>query len=283
MQPERAAHGVELAIRLSVPDEPISKEPMQQPLQRLHLLYHELRAGVSRYSYVVETELFERHLDLFAQLRAAKGCDLWPELTFDDGHISNYDLAAPLLQAKGLNAQFFITVGWTGTKSGYMGWNELRALHEAGFSIGAHGWTHILLTHCNEQKLQDELKKSRLTLEDRLGSSIAAISLPGGRYNRRVLAACAKAGYTQIYTSEPKIESIPPGTTIGRVNILGNMQPEWIEKLFTPESVLLSKLQRKYRIKSAAKKMLGDGLYNRIWGLVNHREPETDYGRNGAE
>ena len=118
-------------------------------------------------------------------------------------------LPLPILQSRGLTAQFFITVGWTGKKPGYMGWPELRALHESGQMIGAHGWSHTLLTHCSEKDLQTELSSARLTLEDKLGTSITTMSLPGGRYNRRVLAACQEAGYTQIYTSVPRAETLP--------------------------------------------------------------------------
>ena len=92
-----------------------------------------------------------------------------PEVTFDDGHISNFEYALPILQSQNLKAQFFITVGWSGRRPGYMGWTELRQMHEAGQSIGAHGWTHSLLTHCNEKDLNFELGNARLTLEDKLG------------------------------------------------------------------------------------------------------------------
>lgn len=263
--------------------ESISGVQEHQPLHRLYLLYHELRPGESRYSYVLEAGSFERHMDLITRMREAKSCALWPEITFDDGHISNIDLAAPILQSRGLTARFFITAGWTGNKLGYMGWAELRSLHEAGNSIGAHGWTHKLLTHCNNDELRTELSKSRLTLEDRLGTSIATMSLPGGRSNRRVLDACAEVGYTQIYTSVPRAERLPLGATVGRVNIHGSVKPEWIAKLFEPDGSALSRLGRQYRMKEAAQRMLGDRLYARLWALMNRREPGTDGGEEGAE
>ena len=93
-----------------------------QPPRGLHLLYHELRDG-SEYSYVCETTTFERHIDLIDRLRKAEG-NLRPEVTFDDGHISNYEVALPKLQSRGIAARFFITVGWAGKKPGFMGWRE---------------------------------------------------------------------------------------------------------------------------------------------------------------
>jgi peptidoglycan/xylan/chitin deacetylase (PgdA/CDA1 family) len=225
--------------------------------------------------------MFNQHLDLFVRLRAAQ-C-VWPELTFDDGHISNLEVAAPMLQSRGMTAHFFITAGWTGKKQGYMGWADLQALHQAGHTIGGHGWSHTLLTHCSDSELQKELREARLTLEDKLGTSITTMSLPGGRHNSRVLAACEQAGYSEIYTSIPRAESLPLGATIGRLNILGDMQPEWIAKLFEPDGKLLDSLGKQYRRKEAVKKLLGDTLYAKLWALVNRKEPETDGGEDAAE
>ena len=249
---------------------------MGKPSQRLYLLYHELRPSVSRYSYVVETAEFERHLQLFLQLRQSGKPGLWPEVTFDDGHESNFTSAFPLLQSNAIQALFFITVGWTDRRSGYMGWQQLRALHDAGQLIGAHGWTHTLLTHCGQRDLLTELNKAKMVLEDKLGTPITSMSLPGGRYNRRILDACQEAGYTRIFTSIPKAESEPAGLTVGRVNVRGDMQLERISKLLQPESNILSGMERQYRMKSAAKTLLGDQLYEKFWAVMNRKEAANE-------
>jgi peptidoglycan/xylan/chitin deacetylase (PgdA/CDA1 family) len=254
-----------------------------QPQGRLYLLYHELRPSRSSYSYVVETEEFEKQVDLFRKLRDTEGPGLWPEITFDDGHISNFEFGLPVLESRAIKASFFITVGWTGQKQGYMGWQELRALHQAGQRIGAHGWSHALLTHCNPSELHRELVDARLTLEDKLGTSITTMSLPGGRYNRRILTACQEAGYTQIFTSIPRAEPDPPGPIVGRLNIRGDMSLEWITKLLQPASNLLDGLERQYQIKAAAKSLLGDRLYEKVWALLNRKESDTDRGETAAQ
>lgn len=256
---------------------------MQEPLRRLYLLYHELRPSESQYSYVMDTRTFEEHVDLFAGLRKAESSSLWPEVTFDDGHISNFEFAAPILQSREMTAHFFITVGWTGKKPGYMGWPELRSLHQAGHLIGAHGWTHTLLTRCSEKDLQTELNSARFVLEDKLGTSITTMSLPGGRYNRFVLSACEQAGYTQVYTSAPRAESLPLGATVGRLNILGGMRPEWISDLFQPNSSVLSSVGRQYQMKKAAKTLLGDRMYEKLWAVLNRKEPDSGDGEDDAE
>ncbi|MCU1248552.1 MAG: polysaccharide deacetylase family protein [Edaphobacter sp.] len=255
---------------------------MTQPRGRLYLLYHELRHHRSDYSYVVETGEFEKHIDLFLKVRDTEGSELWPEVTFDDGHISNFEFGVPVLQSRAIKARFFITVGWTGQRRDYMGWQELRELLQAGQLIGAHGWSHALLTHCNASELHRELVDARLTLEHKLGIPITTMSLPGGRYNRRILTACHEAGYTQIFTSIPRAEPDPAADTIGRLNIRGDMSLEWIAKLLQPGSNLLSGLERQYQVKAAAKSLLGDRLYEKVWALLNRQETETDMRKAAA-
>jgi peptidoglycan/xylan/chitin deacetylase (PgdA/CDA1 family) len=261
------------AKNLSV--ETMSKDQAAQPRRKLYLLYHELRPYGSRYSYAIENELFTKHVELFAQLRESIDV-LYPEITFDDGHSSNFEYALPILESRNLKAHFFITAGWTGSRSGFMGWDELRFLQKAGHTIGAHGWSHTLLTHCDVRQLQKELDGARKKLEDRLGAVVKTMSLPGGRYNRRILGACEQAGYTQIYTSIPRSEPTPPGSMIGRLNIRGDMTPEWLAKLLDPKSGVLTSLGRQYRWKEVAKTILGDRMYERAWALLNGKEPDVE-------
>jgi peptidoglycan/xylan/chitin deacetylase (PgdA/CDA1 family) len=207
-------------------------------------------------------------------MRKAESPGLWPEVTFDDGHISDFDYALPALLSRGLSARFFITVGWTGKKPGYMGWPELRALHESGQLIGAHGWSHALLTRCAPGDFDVELRKAKSVLEDKLGTSITTMSLPGGRYNRQVLAACREAGYTQVYTSVPRAEHESLGFTVGRLNVRGDWSADWIKNLLQPGSHVLAKMARHYRIKAVAKTVVGDRLYEKLWALLNRKEPD---------
>lgn len=260
----------------------MSKDQTAQPRRKLYLLYHELRPHGSKYSYAIENELFTKHIELFVQLRENSNA-LYPELTFDDGHSSNFEYALPILESHNLKAHFFITAGWTGSRPGYMGRDELRSIQRAGHTIGAHGWSHTLLTHCDARQLRTELDGARKELEDRLGSAVTTMSLPGGRYNRRVLGACEQAGYTQIFTSIPRSEPSVSGSMVGRLNIRGDMTPEWLTKLLNPKSGVLASLGRQYKWKETAKTMLGDRLYEKVWALLNGKEPDVEGSEAAAE
>jgi hypothetical protein len=247
-------------------------------MNRLFLLYHELRPLPSSYSYALECAEMDRHCELFASLRQRDSAALWPEITFDDGHRSNYEHALPILQRHGLDAHFFITAGWIGERAGYMDRAELRALHSAGQPIGAHGWSHKLLTHCSPQELDQELGGARKLLEDCLGQPVTTMSLPGGRMNRRVLEACWNAGYTEVFTSIPQtVPAVrPPRSTTGRLNIRSGISLSALEDLLQPGSGALVRLQRQERLKGAARSVLGDSLYARLWAMLNRQESETN-------
>lgn len=241
----------------------------------LHLLYHELSPEKSEYTYALATGSFEKHLQLFRRLSAEGSSTLKPEITFDDGHVSNFEYALPMLSAHEVVARFFITAGWTSQRAGYMTWEQLRELEQAGQEIGAHGWSHTLLTHCTEVELTHELSDARLLLEDKLGTPVTTLSLPGGRFNRRVLDACERAGYTQVFTSIPRAESSSSTPLMGRLNLHSDADVPWLERIFEPESPALRRLNRQYRLKEAMQRTLGDGLYAKLWALVNRPDPEA--------
>ena len=65
-------------------------------------------------------------------------------LTFDDSVVSHATFVAPLLQAHGFGATFFITEGFEFLvdKKHYMTWDQIKALDAAGFEIGNHTRHH---------------------------------------------------------------------------------------------------------------------------------------------
>ena len=244
----------------------------QSDVDRLYLLYHELRPEDSRYAYAMSSGRFAEQLALFARLRRDPGLPLLPEITFDDGHRSDIHIALPLLAEHGLRAAFFITAGWTNRRADYMTGNDLRDLHRQGHTVGAHGWSHTLLTQCSSARLRSELADSRNFLENELGATVDTMSLPGGRANRRVFAAASELGYRQVFTSAPRPEPSPSAPVLGRLNLRGDATLPWISDLLAPDRRLLDRLRREDRLKQAAKHLLGDSLYAKLWNVVNRAE-----------
>ena len=118
-------------------------------------------------------------------------------LTFDDGHLSNHDLALPILLNNKLKATFFITAGLIGTDE-TMNWGQIRSLHRAGMEIGSHTLTHRPPSTLTDEELRHELVKSRCILEDGLGAPVTSISSPTGFFNPRMCAIARESGYRAL-------------------------------------------------------------------------------------
>ncbi|MCC6589420.1 MAG: polysaccharide deacetylase family protein [Bryobacterales bacterium] len=63
-------------------------------------------------------------------------------LTFDDAVKSHRAFVAPLLKELGFGASFFVTHNWMNDTANFMSWQDIAELHEMGFEIGNHSWTH---------------------------------------------------------------------------------------------------------------------------------------------
>ena len=63
-------------------------------------------------------------------------------LTFDDAVKSHRTFVAPLLKDLRLQATFFVTHRWMDDTENFMSWQDIAEIHEMGFEIGNHSWTH---------------------------------------------------------------------------------------------------------------------------------------------
>lgn len=122
-------------------------------------------------------------------------------LTFDDGHVSHFDLAAPFLKEHGMKGIFFISSGLTGTDR-YMTWDQVRQLAADGFDIGSHGLNHVPLTGLSEARISEEIEGSKKTIEDKLGRAVMSFSVPRGFFHSRIQDFARRAGYRFVFTSE---------------------------------------------------------------------------------
>lgn len=122
-------------------------------------------------------------------------------LTFDDGNSSDLRIAASELEKRGMSATFFVLTGKFGAK-GYLSPQEVRELHGRGHKIGSHGRHHVDWRSIDEAQLEEEIKGSRLDLEDLLQTSVSEFAVPFGSYDRRVLGYLEAEKPSAIYTSD---------------------------------------------------------------------------------
>jgi peptidoglycan/xylan/chitin deacetylase (PgdA/CDA1 family) len=98
-------------------------------------------------------------------------------------------------------------------------WDMVAAVHRAGFTVGSHTSTHILMTNENDQKLTDEAAGSREELETQLGVPVRHFAYPGGLFNQASVDAVAAAGYSYGYTTCQHRNARHPMLTVPR-NVL---------------------------------------------------------------
>jgi len=63
-------------------------------------------------------------------------------LTFDDAVKSHRTFVGPLLKDYGFGATFFVSALWMSDTENFMSWQDIADLHEMGFEIGNHSWSH---------------------------------------------------------------------------------------------------------------------------------------------
>jgi len=143
---------------------------------------------------------FKQHFEVISLseliARRSQGRDIGGTLviTFDDGYLDNYTNAAPILHELGLPASFFIATGFIGTehvpfwdeklpfRPQWMTWENVKALADMGFEIGAHTDTHVDLGTVDVDQARDEIETSKRKLESVLGRPVAHFAYPfGGR------------------------------------------------------------------------------------------------------
>ena len=252
--------------------------PARLPRRRPLLTYHELVARDCKYLYSSSCDQLRWHLQVLRECFGAPGAGSSLPVSFDDGHASHYRYALPLLEEFSQKAIFFALAGYMGGRPQSMTWPQLRELVSLGHQVQSHGWSHIPLTHCDDETLRAELTKSKATLEDKLAHPVDSISIPFGRWNRKVLDACACAGYTHVYISNPFLTSTARRGVVlhGRLMVQRNFDAADLRRFLAAGSASWLTMRAKTQTKRIARSLVGDRLYHALWCKLAAGEASAD-------
>lgn len=190
-------------------------------------------------------------------------------ITFDDGCETDLLAAAPILREAGFNATFFITCGRLG-KPGYLSTPQLKELSGQGFEIGCHSMTHPYLTDLDESGLRREIIDAKSQLEQVIGQRVDHFSCPGGRCDQRVVTMARAAGYRTLATSRVHPNSEHTDVfALGRVAMLRDIPLSGFASICSGTHLFRMRVQSAFR--EAAKRILGNSLYDRVRATILHR------------
>jgi peptidoglycan/xylan/chitin deacetylase (PgdA/CDA1 family) len=141
-------------------------------------------------------------------------------ITIDDGWVSGYTNAWPILKKFDYPFTLFIYVNYIGTGGKSLSWEQLAEMRDAGVDIQSHTYSHSNLrapgtgvdaktkalvqkdiqTLGKEGWLRKEIIDSRKVLEQRLGIKVNALAYPFGIHTAEARALVKEAGYEAAFT-----------------------------------------------------------------------------------
>jgi peptidoglycan/xylan/chitin deacetylase (PgdA/CDA1 family)/GT2 family glycosyltransferase len=154
-------------------------------------------------------------------------------ITFDDGYVDNAELALPMLRRRDMPATFFVVTGAAGKVNWWDEGGELlgrrllssagvRALHEAGMTIGAHTVSHPQLTELDSDAAEREIVESRAQLARELGSPVRHFAYPHGKSSPELVQRVRRAGFATACGVKPGANGVAvPTHDLRRMEVRG--------------------------------------------------------------
>jgi peptidoglycan/xylan/chitin deacetylase (PgdA/CDA1 family) len=174
------------------------------------LLYHHVAPTDDTVQLTVSPEMFEAQMSILHQkgytsitpkeLNEAIRCgaplpDRAVVITFDDGHVDNYEYAYPIMEDLGFRGAMYVVANRTATY-GFLGVEQLKEMIGQGWEIGSHSLSHPDLTTLSGERLREELLNSKMLLEAELGIEVQSFAYPFGSFTPEMVKKVIGYGYT---------------------------------------------------------------------------------------
>ena len=120
-------------------------------------------------------------------------CDRPVIIVFDDGSMSQYTNAYPILKANsqvGVIAEVTERGDWNDGE--WINWSQLRNLNSNGWEIISHTVNHSDLTTLTSSALTKQLNDSKIKIFKEIGKYPSSLINPSNRYNTKVRTECLK-------------------------------------------------------------------------------------------
>jgi peptidoglycan/xylan/chitin deacetylase (PgdA/CDA1 family) len=126
-------------------------------------------------------------------------------LTFDDGLADFHAYALPVLCEASVRASLFVPTAYVGSTARWLqgadayrpllNWKALAEVVASDLEIGSHGHLHAPLDVGRSGEIYQDVARSKMQLEDVLGTAVTALAFPFGYQNSKSRRAAQHAGY----------------------------------------------------------------------------------------
>lgn len=178
------------------------------------IMYH--RFGEDRYpSTNTRIAQFEAHIaeltgggytvmsvpDIIDTLREGRELpDRTVGITVDDAYLSTYTEAFPRLQAAGLPFTLFVATDPVDRRQpGYLNWDQIREMRNAGVTIGAHSASHLHMADATPDENRKDMQKSMDRFRAELGTAPTLFAYPYGEMSLAVKDVVAGFGFKTAF------------------------------------------------------------------------------------
>ena len=129
-------------------------------------------------------------------------------LTFDDAVKNHLDFVAPLLKEYGFGATFFpcrFSDEWREKNEAHLLTGaELRELHDMGFEIGNHTWSHPDMRTLSAEEAETEIDRFDRFLADAGIPRPKSFAYPGGPFAENIVPLLRSRGFAAARTTEQR-------------------------------------------------------------------------------
>lgn len=154
-------------------------------------------------------------------------------ITFDDGCVSLYENAFPIMKKYGIRGVVYVVAESIGKQGVIWEQNEnrdllnilsipqIKEMAEFGIEFGSHANNHVHLELLNELEVFDELTSSKKTIESIINKEVYSVAYPFGTYNETTMKMAEKAGYKFGATTKSGSNKFVNNFEICRLSIKG--------------------------------------------------------------
>lgn len=181
-------------------------------------------------------------------------------LTFDDAYADFYENAYPILRRYGAPATLYVPTAWVGGTCGWLeaegetarpmvNWGQLVEMDAGGIECGGHSHNHVQMDTLSAIAANDEIRRSKRLLEERLGHEVSSFAYPHGWTSAHIKRLIQAAGYTSACAvKNMRSAANDDPFALARLRVRGDMDVTALERLLartvTPTEAALRDMAR---------------------------------------